>query len=96
MESAEVYGSAFATLEERLTAVEVNILKFGDTNERNQAAIKRVNDALEDHNVVLNGVKLIMVEEIHPIFVRQPDLETTDVENEIEGLNLNTEDGWDL
>lgn len=76
--------------------MEGKILKHADKNERNQAAIKRVNDVLEDLTVVLNGVNLPTVEEINRIFVRLRDRERASVETEAESLQLNADDGRDL
>lgn len=59
--------------------MDFNILQLSETNERNQASIKSVNDSLEDQNFVLNRVTFTTAEAIHGIFVRLRDLETSGV-----------------
>lgn len=68
------------------------VAQIFNSNERNESSLKRVNNALEDQNVVLNGVNLITAEEIHHIFVRLRVLDTASVEAESDKQLLNEEE----
>lgn len=68
--------SVVATTDNRLRQVQEKLSEMEIENERNDDALKIVNDNLESQGIVYNGLKLTETEAINRMMVRLEDLES--------------------